>query len=80
MISNEHLAKTHTGMRVSFAGLLKRICKKVDRVTRDESIANMKETADRFYKGDIQVVDEFFQIYALDNNRPKQLTQKECGK
>lgn len=36
-----------------------------------------EETADRFYKGDIQVVDEFFQIYALDNNRPKQLTQKE---
>jgi len=75
MINPEFLAEKHEGMRVSLRGFLGRI-KKNDRVRADQEymmetfLEHIKTTADKFYAGDIKVVDEFFQLYCLDDERP----------
>lgn len=69
------LAPTHKGMRVDAFGILGRI--------RDgryfqglkfgcgEMLRHLEELATRYYAGDITVIDEFLQLYCLDNDRPK---------
>ena len=70
------LAKKHSGMRVDHSGILGRIaggCK----VRPDQRYIlgvmdkHLEETAERFYSGDIRAVDEFLQLYCLDDKRPK---------
>jgi hypothetical protein len=77
MIDKKHLAENHTGMKVSAAGLLGRISRgslvtEDNRYTIGEMFRNMEEVASRFYAGDIKAVDEFFQLYCLDDDRPKE--------
>ena len=35
-----------------------------------EMLKHLQEVGRRFYAGDIKVVDEFLQLYCLDENRP----------
>ena len=76
-IASDILAEKHTGMRISASGILGRIKTgwKVDRSLRfgcGEMLKHLEQMADRFYSGDIKVVDEFLQLYCLDNKRPKE--------
>jgi len=62
-------------MRVSAEGLLGRIQRgnKVEKGQRymvGEMLKHLQEVGRRFYAGDIKVVDEFLQLYCLDENRP----------
>jgi len=71
----EHLAKKHTGMRVDHSGVLGRIangCKvrQDQRFLLGEMDKHLEEMATRFYAGDISAVDEFLQLYCLDDSRP----------
>lgn len=62
----------HKGMRVSASGLLRNLeLEGGDRFMVDELSKHLKELGQRFYDGDIRVVDQFLQLYALDDNRPK---------
>lgn len=68
------LAKKHKGMRVSANGVMGRI--------RDGSsdsgvrhmcgvmLKHLEEMAARYYAGDLAAVDEFLQLYCLDERRP----------
>ncbi len=72
----KYLAEKHTGVTVSCSGLLERIadgCKvrPDQRFLLGEMYKHLQETAARFYSGDIKVVDEFLQLYCLDEERPK---------
>jgi hypothetical protein len=70
----QFLAPKHTGMKISARGVLGRI--------RDgryyngldfgcgEMLRHLEEMASRFYSGDVKAVDEFLQLYALDDKRP----------
>jgi hypothetical protein len=76
-IDKSYLAEKHTGMRVSVAGLLGRIqdSGKIDNGQRymiGEMVKNLKLAAENFYQGNISTLDEFFQLYALDENRPSE--------
>lgn len=68
------LAPKHTGMKVSAHGLLGRI--RDGRYFKElnfgcgEMLRHMEEMATRFYTGDVKVVDEFLQLYDLDEKRP----------
>lgn len=69
------LAPKHKGMKVSADGLIGRIVrgKRPDRLDRHllgEMLRNMENVAKRFYSGEVKVVDEFFQLYCLDDDRP----------
>lgn len=70
------LAKKHTGMRVDHSGILGRIaggCKvrQDQRWMCGEMDKHLMEMANRFYAGEISAVDEFLQLYCLDDDRPK---------
>lgn len=69
------LSPKHTGMRISAHGVLGRI--------RDgryytglnfpcgEILRHLEAMAERFYSGDLKAVDEFLQLYNLDDRRPE---------
>lgn len=68
------LAAKHTGMRVDYSGLLDRIangCKvrPDQRFMLGELSKHLLEMSERFYSGDIPAVDEFLQLYCLDDGR-----------
>ena len=74
------LAETHRGMRVSAEGLLGRIRdgatlrgeeqESGTRYTVGELLRHLEEVGQRYYAGDIAVVDEFLQLYCLAADRP----------
>lgn len=76
MISSEFLAKKHKGMRVSASGILRRV-KGHLRVGANYMIEHLEETAERYYAGDIKAVDEFLQLYCLDDKRPEEESEKK---
>ena len=63
------LAKRHTGMRISADGILLRVGGQLKFGARQMS-ERLNEMAKRFYSGDISAVDEFLQLYCLDEDRP----------
>ncbi len=68
------LAPKHTGMKVSAEGVLGRIKEgwEVNESLRyqcGEMLNHLEELGQRFYAGDIKVVDEFLQLYTLDKYR-----------
>jgi len=65
------LAKKHTGMKVSAQGLFNNIQPQPIKSSALEMLENLKEMAERYYSGEIEVVDEFLQLYCLDEKRPK---------
>jgi len=77
MVDKQYLSKKHTGMKVSMDGVLSRIVNGNGQVRKDQRymlesiLEHLKQTATRFYAGDISAVDEFFQLYCLDDNRPE---------
>ena len=42
-------------------------------------LKHLDEMADRYYAGDIAAVDEFLQLYCLDEKRPYQQAAVESG-
>ena len=68
------LAAKHQGMCISAPGLLTRVGGHLKFGAR-EMLKNLEEMADRYYAGDISVVDEFLQLYCLDEKRPEQQTE-----
>ena len=71
----EFLSPKHTGSRISAHGVLGRI--RDGRYYKElnyacgEMLRHMEEMATRYYAGDVRVVDEFLQLYALDDARPE---------
>lgn len=66
--------KNHTGMRVSVSGLLGRIAggERLNKGTRymiGELLKHLEQVGREYYAGNIAIVDEFLQCYALDDNR-----------
>lgn len=71
----EILAKTHAGMKISASGILGRIARGAYYSELNfgcgEMLRHLEEMASRFYAGDIKAVDEFLQLYDLDDDRPE---------
>lgn len=67
--SHPFLAQKHTGMKVSAEGALKAKRGDLGWFARNEMLNHLKEMSNRFYKGDIKAVDEFLQLYCLDEER-----------
>ena len=72
---NDLLGPKHQGCRISAPGILGRIRDgwKLDngmRYATGEMLKHMEETAKRFYAGDAKAIDEFLQLYCLDETRP----------
>jgi hypothetical protein len=63
------LAAKHHGMRISAHGLLARVGGYLKGGAR-EMLKHLDEMATRYYAGDIAAVDEFLQLYCLDEKRP----------
>gem|GEM_PF-1483132 len=72
------LAAKHQGMCISAQGLLARVRGRLQFGAR-EMLKHLEEMADRYYAGDISVVDEFLQLYCLDEKRPEQRAAVESG-
>jgi hypothetical protein len=75
LVSSAVLAPNHKGMRVDHSGVLGRIAKgcKVrpdQRWILGEMDGHLEEMAKRFYAGEVSAVDEFLQLYCLDDCRP----------
>ena len=74
--SNALLGATHTGMKISAYGILGRI--RDGRYYKELNygcgmmLVHLEEMAVRFYAGDPKAVDEFLQLYCLDDARPQQ--------
>lgn len=68
---DSRMAPKHTGMMISARGLLMRVGGYLKPGAR-QLLEHLKEVADRFYAGDISAVDEFLQLYQLDEARPKE--------
>jgi hypothetical protein len=81
------LGPKHAGMRISASGVIRNAMDamanregcEADRFMLSELERHLRELGIRFYSGDVLVVDEFLQLYALDQTRPKQLTPRECS-
>lgn len=69
------LAPKHTGMIINAHGILGRIRDGRYYNNLDygcgEMLRHLKQMAERFYAGDPKAVDEFLQLYALDERRPE---------
>jgi hypothetical protein len=72
------LAAKHQGMRISAAGMLNRVGGRLQFGAR-EMLKHLEEMATRYYAGDIAAVDEFLQLYCLDEKRPEQRAAVESG-
>lgn len=81
MIDKKYLTEKHKGMKISLEGVLSRQSRvsKSDKYLTSEIIKNLHLLSDEFYKGNIKIVDQFLQLYDLDESRPKSYCQK-CGK
>ncbi|MCP3702871.1 MAG: hypothetical protein GY954_08070 [Alteromonas sp.] len=69
LVMKPFLAEKHCGMRISASGILLRVGGSL-KFSAHEMDRDLKEMAERYYAGDIKVVDEFLQLYCLDDNRP----------
>lgn len=75
VIDKTFLAEIHNGMRISAHGVLGRI--RDGRYYKElnfgcgEMLRHLEEMATRFYSGDVKAVDEFLQLYDLDEKRTK---------
>lgn len=73
------LGPLHRGWRVSLSGLISNVKAELKRGrwkqmyagSLDELEGHIRQLSDRFYAGDLGVVDEFLQLYGMDDNRPK---------
>lgn len=69
------LAKKHEGMKISADGILGRIRDgrhhKQLNYACGVMLCHLEEMASRFYAGDLSAVDEFLQLYCLDDSRPE---------
>jgi hypothetical protein len=70
------LAARHYGLCISARGLLVRVGGHL-KVGAREMLKHLEEMATRYYAGDIAAVDEFLQLYCLDEKRPAE--QKETN-
>ncbi len=80
----ECLADKHTGMRIDHSGILGRIAggcrvRQDQRWCLGEMDKHLVEMATRFYGGDIKAVDEFLQLYCLDEKRPTPKPETTAG-
>lgn len=70
------LGATHSGMKISATGVLGRIRDGRYHDGLDYGcgvmLGHLQQMADRFYAGDAKAVDEFLQLYCLDDARPQQ--------
>lgn len=65
------------GMKVSMSGLLKRVASSIGQTVSypdyaysiTELLKHLEQTGKAFYSGDMETVDEFFQLYCLDEGR-----------
>ena len=79
--SDALLGPKHTGMRVSASGLLGRIARgerpnKGTRYMLGELLKHLEQVGREYYAGNVTIVDEFLQCYALDDNRPNSLLDR----
>ena len=65
----ELLAEKHHGMKISAPGILRRVGGHL-KPGAQEMLKHLNEMASRFYAGDVKAVDEFLQLYCLDDDRP----------
>lgn len=63
------LADKHHGMRISAPGILRRVGG-LFKPGAQKMLKHLHEMASRFYTGDVKAVDEFLQLYCLDEDRP----------
>jgi hypothetical protein len=78
-ITKDLLGPKHVGMRISASGVIRNAMDamanregcEVDRFMLSELERHLCELGIRFYSGNVMVVDEFLQLYALDQTRPK---------
>jgi hypothetical protein len=63
------LAEKHHGMKISAPGILRRVGGHL-KPGAQEMLKHLNEMAARFYAGDVKAVDEFLQLYCLDDDRP----------
>lgn len=66
------LAKKHDGMKISASGILLRIRGQL-KFGAESMDQHLKQMANRYYAGDLSAVDEFLQLYCLDDDRPEQM-------
>lgn len=70
------LADDHRGMRVDYSGLLKQTRSALEYGRKEPGLAemirqltgHMKELGQRWYAGDMRVVDEILQLYCVEND------------
>ena len=72
------LAKKHEGSRISASGILLRIKGQL-KFGAEQMDCHLKEMAKRYYAGDSSAVDEFLQLYCLDDARPDEPEQSELS-
>lgn len=68
------LSKKYTGMRISASGVLNRV-KGFLGFGAKEMLKHLREMATKYYAGDIAAVDEFLQLYCLDDDRLETITK-----
>jgi hypothetical protein len=74
LVIRDTLAEKHTGSRISAHGILGRISD--GRYFKELNfgcgtlLRHLEQMASRFYAGDVKAVDEFLQLYDLDDERP----------
>lgn len=77
------LAEDIKGMRISYKGLLTNAAAtlrkdadgKYYRESLDQLRKHLEELAERYYSGDLEVVDEFLQLYRLGEDKRKKLVK-----
>lgn len=73
------LGEKHEGMRVSLDGVIKQAAPLLESAQGNgpgygfmltELLKHLHQVGERYYAGDVKVVDEFLQLYCLDDSRP----------
>lgn len=81
------LAKDHTSMRVDYSGLLKQACGALTHGIKEPALAEMlrhlqghiQELGQRWYAGDTAAVDEFLQLYCVEDDARETLKESVNG-
>ena len=74
------LAPDHKGMRVNALRFLKKSQGPGYSFMRQQMAEHLEELGRRFYAGDLQVVDEFLQLYCFAENDRKRAVAEQTEK
>lgn len=76
---SEIFSEEHQGMRVCISGILGPRNSKGDKYMRSELLGHLETVAEKYYAGEVAIVDAFLQFYCLSDKHREAAIERQKG-